>query len=772
MEQDFYTDGLGYDDPYDQAPEYLGWPEYDEEIAIGLDDSQFGQYIEDIIRQHEEAQKGSKPKRKSKAELRRMEGVTSYALREDPTLTAADVKAEPTDMVDSGESGETEGSFETNENDPSLDSPSLSKSSARAYMLTINNPLSREHAAPWIEAILWAQSHGFDVDTHARPKLEDGRDNPDYDPDKVREFVEWVVDHYVARDWRKKTDPNAQIDPDSIGVRAVAEIGDENTFHLHILIMRKSPVPFKQMRKRYPFAHISRIRGTAKQAIDYIYKRGTEKNRMKAYTQVCKPVSYGNVVVGNARTKEDIMRDCEEEVRKGTSLDEIFAYGGMETTAMKTSLEQFYNSYHNARVPDWRPSLSGSADGTSFSCSFWHIGDSGSGKSRLAQMFGGKGQIYTAQRSKYPFDKFSYQKGLLFDDLKPFGRNMHSEAWTPENFLAYLYGQYDELPNRYAGKVASWEHVHVSTIYPMMIFWLYFVGMENFVYEQPWQLARRIGYICYHWHNDSEELSDPGSYYCVTVPTRELVVGADRESGKKGVFHDKYLAYFLPKGVGRHYLDVVKKYLPSEQDMELYHLDHNAYPTAKDYASAGALYGVYPVEQPYLENPPAKTLYDDPSYLAHLDEPEHHMYNPLFKSEYTPKTLVEKLTYDYAEVDEYDPDDDICLQYFLKKVKRGLEPQVTGKAAETERGEPEQKEPEPMPSVQHRQQTRKELMALVRDEDVDFYMAGHGDYADFTDRVPEGFQPNRPRPERAQTYMSCLVAKARVHGNEKKQTTG
>lgn len=65
------------------------------------------------------------------------------------------------------------------------------------------------------------------------------------------------------------------------------EIGENKTYHTHLFVCRiSSAIPFDQIKKSFPSAHIDPCKGTAKQNRDYIRKEGSYIDTIKAETNL------------------------------------------------------------------------------------------------------------------------------------------------------------------------------------------------------------------------------------------------------------------------------------------------------------------------------------------------------------------------------------------------------------------------------------------------------------------------------------------------------
>lgn len=64
------------------------------------------------------------------------------------------------------------------------------------------------------------------------------------------------------------------------------EIGKNDTYHTHLLIITNNAVSFEYVKNKFPFAHIDFCRGTVQAVRDYIRKEGKYKGTAKEETNI------------------------------------------------------------------------------------------------------------------------------------------------------------------------------------------------------------------------------------------------------------------------------------------------------------------------------------------------------------------------------------------------------------------------------------------------------------------------------------------------------
>lgn len=316
--------------------------------------------------------------------------------------------------------------------------------------------------------------------------------NPEKEDDCIGKSPSEVVDTMMAR-WMKepkfiksKGDDKAAINR---GCGCCYEIGEEGTPHIHIVLCSTSGVRFSKIKELYPRADIEKGRASTAAIRAYLEKTG--KHKEKGTTQVI-PARYEGYF-NNADFAQKVYKSLDKLLDEGYSPKEIVElsteYGSQNAALLAT-----YGARREKEIADKREVSV-----------FWHLGESGSGKSytywREIERSGSENVFLIKGDKRHPFDDYNYERILYIDELRA-----TDFSW---NYLLDLLDIYPlRLACRYYNKRAAWETVHITSIIPPDV--LYFNvkkdAAEAVQEEQKkkqidsfQQLRRRITGIIYHY---------------------------------------------------------------------------------------------------------------------------------------------------------------------------------------------------------------------------------------------------------------------------------
>lgn len=271
------------------------------------------------------------------------------------------------------------------------------------------------------------------------------------------------------------------------------EIGDSGTPHMHMVLEDPAKSRFSAVQKLFPGIHIERTRGNKEQAEDYINKRG--RFAEKGHTVIVPAVYHGSIKAEQGMRNDLIV--IEELIEQGKRPSEItglsIRYMKQEALIKKCYFQKRFNE-----TPIHRQVTV-----------YWHVGDSGSGKS----------YSHVKLMEEHPHDVY------LFNDYDGGGFDMYEgepilfmdefKAGIRFQQLLNLLDVYRiQLHCRYSNSYALWNEVHISSIFPPDEAYKFMVDTENEVKDPVTQLLRRINTIIYHYKQEEE-------YKTYSIPANE-----------------------------------------------------------------------------------------------------------------------------------------------------------------------------------------------------------------------------------------------------------
>jgi hypothetical protein len=289
-------------------------------------------------------------------------------------------------------------------------------------------------------------------------------------------------------------------DPTKNGVIAAFEIGSQGTRHTHHYFSSSSPIRFNSLQKKYPHSDIQPIRGTAQETVDYLL----EQNKYEGKNEVhfCEPVTWGNYFIDNKGSAESppLFEEIDELLAQGLKPRDIYELGS-KYAHFRSAIETAYAARRAQEIPHKRDIVV-----------YYHVGLSGTGKSHqyweLCEEHS-KEQVYFVNGEyKNAWDFYDYEQIVFLDDLR--GTSMTLTA-----LLALL----DEYPTilrcRYADKQLAATEFHLTSVIPPERLYSFY-DHENFE-----QLRRRIGFIMYHWRDES--ITGNVQYRRLVLPASDYV---------------------------------------------------------------------------------------------------------------------------------------------------------------------------------------------------------------------------------------------------------
>lgn len=272
-------------------------------------------------------------------------------------------------------------------------------------------------------------------------------------------------------------------------------VSADGLHHLHCVFEdTKTPLRFSAVQKTFPGFHLEETKGNKKQVEDYINKVGKFEEKGEI---ILASARHGEIVGCQGRRTD--LEEIEELLNQGLTPDEIldtrFSYGRYE--------KMINNAFYRKRLketPVQRNVLS-----------YWHIGDSGSGKTHeyvnLCDEYG-RGEVYFVNDYLAPFDEYNGQRIVFCDEFRgqvPFS-----------TFLTTYTGEYVcKAHCRFNNRYTLWNEIHFSTVLPPELCYENMVSESNRKVDTYQQMLRRIDIIVYHYKDER------GNFYKFELPMCE-----------------------------------------------------------------------------------------------------------------------------------------------------------------------------------------------------------------------------------------------------------
>ena len=220
------------------------------------------------------------------------------------------------------------------------------------------------------------------------------------------------------------------------------EIGEQGTYHTHIYVVFSSRVRFKTVQKHFEKAHIDIAHGTAESNLNYVRKTGKWEHTDKAETSVEGTFEdWGNFPEQKGRNLD--MQELYEMVKNGYSNAEILAINNdfvLQIDKMdKLRTMLLTEKYKGTRRLNLKV--------------IYIYGETGTGKTSGILDKHGDENVYRITDYKNPFDGYSCQPVLAFDEYR--------SQLRISDMLQYCDIYPVELRARYANKYACYHTVYI-----------------------------------------------------------------------------------------------------------------------------------------------------------------------------------------------------------------------------------------------------------------------------------------------------------------------
>lgn len=220
------------------------------------------------------------------------------------------------------------------------------------------------------------------------------------------------------------------------------EIGKEGTPHTHLYVYFNSRVRFSTVKKNFPSAHIEPAHGNIESNISYVKKNGKWSASDKAETRVDGTYEEWGTVPVQKGTRAD-MEELYELIKAGYSNAEILAMNNDFILNIdkldRVRTELLIDKFKNTRRTDLKV--------------IYISGVTGTGKTRGILDKHGDGNVYRVSDYEHPFDGYSCQNILAFDEFR--------SQLRLSDMLNYCDIYPIQLPARYANKFACYETVYI-----------------------------------------------------------------------------------------------------------------------------------------------------------------------------------------------------------------------------------------------------------------------------------------------------------------------
>ncbi|MCR5432366.1 MAG: replication protein [Lachnospiraceae bacterium] len=227
------------------------------------------------------------------------------------------------------------------------------------------------------------------------------------------------------------------------------EIGEQGTYHTHVLLCFVSAVRFSTVKKRFSTAHIDPVKGTINDVITYIKKIGKWAETKKAETSV--PGTYdewGKLPSENKGRNKSLEELYKMIVDEGLSNAEIIRINQDYLTMIDT-ITRVRTMFLQEKFKNTRRNIS---------CTYV-FGKTGAGKSRNILDEYGDENVYRVTDYDHPFDSYNNEDVLVFEEFR--------SSLKITDILNYLDIYPLTLPARYAQKQACYTIIFICSNLPL-----------------------------------------------------------------------------------------------------------------------------------------------------------------------------------------------------------------------------------------------------------------------------------------------------------------
>ena len=223
------------------------------------------------------------------------------------------------------------------------------------------------------------------------------------------------------------------------------EIGSsENTLHTHLYFEMKNPISFNSIKKAFPFAHIEKAYGSAKENRDYIRKEGKYESSEKAETNKIETFEeFGDFPIDEEKTKKGSTNELYNLIKAGLSDAELLEINPKWMYSLKT-IKTVRNIILSEKF--------GKCERENIEV-IYVCGEPRLGKTSLIPKTYGYENVYLIKNYKHPFDKYVSQDVIVFDEFR--------NSLPLSEMLDYLDNKPCQLDARFENNYACYTKVFV-----------------------------------------------------------------------------------------------------------------------------------------------------------------------------------------------------------------------------------------------------------------------------------------------------------------------
>ena len=282
--------------------------------------------------------------------------------------------------------------------------------------------------------------------------------------------------------------------------------------HVHMVLEDCKAMRFSYIKNNfYKGANIQETKGSKKQAMDYINKRGVfaEKGETIEF------IVYHGEIQGNQGKRRDL-EDIYKRLEAGETPHDIFA----ETPKAYCHYDVIKKMYYDIRSNN-TPIVRNMRV-------FWHTGKSGTGKSyervKLAKLYGEDKIYYLTAFNSGAFDNYNGEPILWIEDFRG--------EFKLQELLRILDVYKAEVPARFTNVKALWNEVHITSVLtPQQC---YSAACKD-EFDRIEQLERRITSIVYHFK------SKWGEYLSIDFPSNTHLIDMENKACNMRQLYDEFI---------------------------------------------------------------------------------------------------------------------------------------------------------------------------------------------------------------------------------------
>lgn len=281
-------------------------------------------------------------------------------------------------------------------------------------------------------------------------------------------------------------------------VAMMDEIGENGTYHTHVLICFNSRVRISMVKKYFPSAHIDVVKGSISDVINYIRKEGKWTNSKKAETTVEGTFEEQGTRPADTGRRDD-MSELYQMVLSGmtnaeiidTNQDYILQIDKLDKLRTTILTEKFKDTVRlDLEV-------------------IYISGPTGVGKTRGVYENCGYSNVYRVTDYRNPFDGYNCQPIICFDEFR--------DSIPLKLMLLYCDIYPIELPSRYTNKFACYNKIYIISNWPLES---QFKSIQDNDRESWNALLRRINKVLIYDTNGNVTKYDGAKAYLDSITVR------------------------------------------------------------------------------------------------------------------------------------------------------------------------------------------------------------------------------------------------------------